>query len=141
MRHFCITILFFLWLVMIFLLRIDSLFHILSFFILSNILSPNLVLQTMMVWLWGINLWFFSQANVNYAKIFDLDQNHLTHREIWKVLITANAMTLSLFVHYLIICIDFFVFWYDAVMACLIFVDLYLRYWLSCFGRSLRSFW
>lgn len=59
----------------------------------SNIFSPNLVLQTMMVWLWGINLWFFSQANVNYAKIFDLDQNHLTHREIWKVLITANAMT------------------------------------------------
>ncbi|KAE8075751.1 hypothetical protein FH972_014440 [Carpinus fangiana] len=52
-----------------------------------------LLLVTMMVWLWGINLWFFSQANVNYAKIFDLDQNHLTHREIWKVLITANAMT------------------------------------------------
>jgi hypothetical protein len=47
----------------------------------------------MMVWLWGINLWFFSQANVNYAKNFDLDQNHLTHREIWKVLITTNAMT------------------------------------------------
>lgn len=38
-----------------------------------------------MVWLWGINLWFFSQGGVNYAKIFDLDQNHLTHREIWKV--------------------------------------------------------
>jgi hypothetical protein len=39
-----------------------------------------------MVWLWGVNLWVFSQANVGYAKIFDLDQNHLTHKEIWKVL-------------------------------------------------------
>jgi hypothetical protein len=76
----------------------------------------------MMVWLWGINLWFFFQANVNYAKIFDLDQSHLTHREIWKVLITANAMTLSLFVHYQIIFIEFFVFSYDAVMACLNFI-------------------
>lgn len=43
------------------------------------------MLQTMMVWFWGINLWVFVQANVSYAKIFDLDQNHLTHREIWKV--------------------------------------------------------
>ncbi|KAM7274799.1 hypothetical protein ACFE04_016665 [Oxalis oulophora] len=43
-----------------------------------------LLLVTMMVWLWGVNLWVFSQANVNYANIFDLDQNHITHREIWK---------------------------------------------------------
>ncbi|KAG4981165.1 hypothetical protein JHK85_035123 [Glycine max] len=43
-----------------------------------------LLLAALMVWLWGINLWFFSQGGVNYAKIFDLDQNHLTHREIWK---------------------------------------------------------
>ncbi|KAA8526480.1 hypothetical protein F0562_008317 [Nyssa sinensis] len=50
-----------------------------------------LLLVTMMVWLWGVNLWFFVQANVNYAKIFDLDQNHLTHREIWKC---ANWMTI-----------------------------------------------
>lgn len=41
--------------------------------------------QTLMVWLWGINLWFFAQGGVNYSKIFDLDQNHLTHTEIWKV--------------------------------------------------------
>jgi len=46
----------------------------------------NLVLQAMMVWLWGVNLWVFSQSTVNYAKIFDLDHTHLTHREIWKVL-------------------------------------------------------
>ncbi|MBA0675729.1 hypothetical protein Goari_017254, partial [Gossypium aridum] len=44
-----------------------------------------LLLVTTMVWLWGINLWVFSRSNINYAKIFDLDQNHLTHREIWKV--------------------------------------------------------
>jgi len=41
--------------------------------------------QALMVWLWGINLWVFAQGGVNYTKIFDLDQNHLTHREIWKV--------------------------------------------------------
>jgi len=41
--------------------------------------------QALMVWLWGINLWVFAQGGVNYAKIFDLDQNHLTHGEIWKV--------------------------------------------------------
>ncbi|KAK3011997.1 hypothetical protein RJ639_011255 [Escallonia herrerae] len=44
-----------------------------------------LLLVTLMVWLWGVNLWVFSQANVNYAKIFYLDQNHLTKRELWKV--------------------------------------------------------
>ena len=49
-----------------------------------------LVLQTMMVWFWGINLWVFAQANVNYSKIFDLDQNHLSHREIWKVTYTCQ---------------------------------------------------
>ena len=54
-----------------------------------------LVLQTMMVWLWGINLWVFSQSNVNYAKIFELDQNHLTHREIWKVKDLSYAYSFS----------------------------------------------
>lgn len=54
-----------------------------------------LVLQTMMVWLWGINLWFFSQSNVNYAKIFELDQNHLTHHEIWKVKNLSHARSSS----------------------------------------------
>ncbi|KAF2284998.1 hypothetical protein GH714_034270 [Hevea brasiliensis] len=45
----------------------------------------SLLLVTMMVWLWGVNLWVFAQSTVSYAKIFDLDQNHLTHREVWKV--------------------------------------------------------
>ncbi|KAG5595161.1 hypothetical protein H5410_036393 [Solanum commersonii] len=43
-----------------------------------------LLLMTIMVWFWGMNLWVFAQANVNFPKIFDLDQNHLSHREIWK---------------------------------------------------------
>ncbi|CAN4093824.1 unnamed protein product [Withania somnifera] len=51
-----------------------------------------LLLVTMMVWFWGINLWVFAQANVSYAKIFDLDQNHLSHREIWKC---ATWMTIT----------------------------------------------
>ncbi|MBA0549665.1 hypothetical protein Golob_020684, partial [Gossypium lobatum] len=53
---------------------------------LLEIILLVLILQTTMVWLWGINLWVFSRSNINYAKIFDLDQNHLTHREIWKAI-------------------------------------------------------
>ncbi|KAF3634380.1 putative protein BRASSINAZOLE-RESISTANT 1-like [Capsicum annuum] len=44
-----------------------------------------LLLVTLVVWFWGMNLWVFSQANVDFARIFDVDRNHLTHREIWKV--------------------------------------------------------
>lgn len=49
----------------------------------------------MMVWFWGINLWVFVQSNVNYPKIFDLDQNHLTHREIWKVPYFIGSLLIS----------------------------------------------
>jgi hypothetical protein len=38
-----------------------------------------------MIWLWGVNLWVFAQSSVNYAKVFDLPQTHLSHREIWRV--------------------------------------------------------
>ncbi|KAJ7948183.1 SPX and EXS domain-containing protein 1 [Quillaja saponaria] len=63
-----------------------------------------LLLVAMMVWLWGINLWFFTQAGVNYAKIFDLDQNHLTHREIWRcaiwmTIIVPTSMTAYLYLY------------------------------------------
>ncbi|XP_048328657.1 uncharacterized protein LOC107417067 isoform X3 [Ziziphus jujuba] len=54
-----------------------------------------LLLVTLMVWLWGINLWVFSQSNISYAKVFDLDQNHLSHKEIWKVLLYA-ALAIAL---------------------------------------------
>lgn len=63
-----------------------------------------LLLMTMMVWFWGINLWVFAQANVNYSKIFDLDQNHLSHREIWKcatwmTMIVPTSMTAYLYLY------------------------------------------
>jgi len=63
-----------------------------------------LLLVTMMVWLWGVNLWVFSQANVNYAKIFELDQNHITYQEIWKsatwmTIIVPTSMTAYLYLY------------------------------------------
>ncbi|KAK9147699.1 hypothetical protein Scep_006456 [Stephania cephalantha] len=63
-----------------------------------------LLLTTMMVWLWGVNLWVFDQSTVNYPKIFDLDQNHLTHREIWKsatwmTIIVPTSMTSYLYLY------------------------------------------
>jgi hypothetical protein len=44
-----------------------------------------LLLITLMVWLWGVNLWVFSRSGVDYAAIFYLGSDHLSHREIWKV--------------------------------------------------------
>ncbi|GMI99048.1 hypothetical protein like AT5G35730 [Hibiscus trionum] len=63
-----------------------------------------LLLVTMMVWLWGVCLWVFSQSTVNYARIFDLDQNHLTHREIWKcsvwlTIVVPTSMTAYLYLY------------------------------------------
>ncbi|XP_019413394.1 PREDICTED: SPX and EXS domain-containing protein 1-like isoform X1 [Lupinus angustifolius] len=63
-----------------------------------------LLLATLMVWLWGVNLWVFAHGSVNYAKIFDLDQNHLTHREIWKwatwmTIIVPTSMTAYLYLY------------------------------------------
>lgn len=63
-----------------------------------------LLLATLMVWLWGINLWVFSLSTVSYAKIFDLDQNHLTHREIWKcatwmTIVVPTSMTAYLYLY------------------------------------------
>ncbi|KAJ4957241.1 hypothetical protein NE237_014024 [Protea cynaroides] len=63
-----------------------------------------LLLVTLMVWLWGVNLWVFAQSTVNYAKIFDLDQDHLTHREIWKcatwmTIIVPTSMTAYLYLY------------------------------------------
>lgn len=63
-----------------------------------------LLLVTLTVWLWGINLWVFSLSTVNYAKIFDLDQSHLTHREIWKcatwmTIVVPTSMTAYLYLY------------------------------------------
>ncbi|KAK1610767.1 hypothetical protein QYE76_034440 [Lolium multiflorum] len=43
-----------------------------------------LLLVALMIWLWGVNLWVFAQSSVNYVKVFDLAQTHLSHREIWR---------------------------------------------------------
>ncbi|CAN1124111.1 SPX and EXS domain-containing protein 1 [Linum perenne] len=56
-----------------------------------------LLLVTLAVWFWGSNLWVFSQSTVSYAKIFDLDQSHLTHREIWKVLLYCAVAMILIF--------------------------------------------
>ncbi|XP_025887707.1 uncharacterized protein [Solanum lycopersicum] len=63
-----------------------------------------LLLVTIMVWLWGINLWVFAQADVNFPKIFDLDQNHLSHTQIWKcatwmTIIVPTSMTAYLYLY------------------------------------------
>ncbi|CAN0914591.1 SPX and EXS domain-containing protein 1 [Linum grandiflorum] len=63
-----------------------------------------LLLVTLAVWFWGSNLWVFSQSTVSYAKIFDLDQSHLTHREIWKVamwmtIVVPSSMTAYLYLY------------------------------------------
>ncbi|PIA42652.1 hypothetical protein AQUCO_02000237v1 [Aquilegia coerulea] len=63
-----------------------------------------LLLVTMMVWLWGVNLWVFAQSTVSYTKVFDLDQNHLTHNEIWKcatwmTIVVPTSMTSYLYLY------------------------------------------
>ncbi|MED6172104.1 hypothetical protein PIB30_047069 [Stylosanthes scabra] len=63
-----------------------------------------LLLVTMMVWLWGINLWVFLQSSISYPKIFEIDQNHLTHKEIWKcstwmTILVPTSMTAYLYLY------------------------------------------
>ncbi|KAL3681225.1 hypothetical protein R1sor_024181 [Riccia sorocarpa] len=50
-----------------------------------------LFMMAMMIWLWGLNVHVFMRSRVNYPKVFDLDSNHLTHLEIWKI---ASWMTI-----------------------------------------------
>ncbi|KAB1998848.1 hypothetical protein ES319_D12G118000v1 [Gossypium barbadense] len=70
----------------------------------ENELGPARLVLTMMVWLWGVCLWVFSQSTISYVKIFDIDQNHLTHREIWKcstwlTIIVPTSMTAYLYLY------------------------------------------
>ncbi|KAJ0977568.1 hypothetical protein J5N97_013042 [Dioscorea zingiberensis] len=63
-----------------------------------------LLLVTMTVWLWGVNLWVFAQSTVNYSKVFDLDHSHLTHHEIWKcatwmTIVVPTSMTAYLYLY------------------------------------------
>ncbi|KAG8502083.1 hypothetical protein CXB51_000268 [Gossypium anomalum] len=98
-----------------------------------------LLLVTTMVWLWGINLWVFSRSNINYAKIFDLDQNHLTHREIWKCATWMTIVVPTSMTAYLYLYSNGEVLLYFAVVMLLIFpFDIFYfssRYYL------LRALW
>ncbi|KAL6623493.1 hypothetical protein ACP70R_033372 [Stipagrostis hirtigluma subsp. patula] len=63
-----------------------------------------LLLVALMIWLWGINLWVFAQSSVNYSRVFDLAQTHLSHREIWRcatwlTLIVPTSMTAYLYLY------------------------------------------
>nr|VDC88750.1 unnamed protein product [Brassica oleracea] len=65
-----------------------------------------LLLITMMVWLWGVNLWVFSRTGVDYAAIFYLGPDHLSHKEIWKcarwmttIILTSMTAYLYLYSH------------------------------------------
>uniref|UniRef100_A0A0C9QWA0 TSA: Wollemia nobilis Ref_Wollemi_Transcript_4388_1780 transcribed RNA sequence n=1 Tax=Wollemia nobilis TaxID=56998 RepID=A0A0C9QWA0_9CONI len=64
-----------------------------------------LLLVAMMIWLWGVNIWVFSQSSVNYTRIFDFDpNNYLTHKEIWKcaswmTIIVPTSMTAYLYLY------------------------------------------
>ncbi|KAF3513559.1 hypothetical protein F2Q69_00001492 [Brassica cretica] len=51
-----------------------------------------LLLITMMIWLWGVNLWVFSRTGVDYAAIFYLGPDHLSHKEIWKIVLYLSAV-------------------------------------------------
>eukprot|EP00249_Psilotum_nudum_P008612 c21402_g1_i1 orf=216-1580(+) len=54
-----------------------------------------LFLVAFMVWLWGINVWVFLHSRVNYTKVFELDHNHLTHREIWMIAFWMTNLALT----------------------------------------------
>nr|VDD32970.1 unnamed protein product [Brassica oleracea] len=65
-----------------------------------------LLLITMMVWFWGVNLWVFSRTGVDYAAIFYLGPDHLSHKEIWKcarwmttIILTSMTAYLYLYSH------------------------------------------
>ncbi|GJP49633.1 hypothetical protein CLOM_g8819 [Closterium sp. NIES-68] len=54
-----------------------------------------LLMIALMVWLWGINLYGLAHSRVSYAKVFDLDHNHLTHAQIWQVSAALSLAVLS----------------------------------------------
>ncbi|KAI0510724.1 hypothetical protein KFK09_011333 [Dendrobium nobile] len=63
-----------------------------------------LLLVTFTVFLWGVNLWVFGQSSVSYSKVFDLNNNFLTHREIlkcatWMAIVVPTSMTAYLYLY------------------------------------------
>ncbi|XP_024397476.1 uncharacterized protein [Physcomitrium patens] len=49
-------------------------------------------LMSAMVWLWGVNVYVFLTMRFPYARVFELDPNHVSHQEIWKI---ASWMTVA----------------------------------------------
>ncbi|KAJ7532268.1 hypothetical protein O6H91_14G080300 [Diphasiastrum complanatum] len=72
-----------------------------NFFYEAFLYYNPLFMVAMMVWLWGVNVWVFLQSRVNFAKVFDLDQNHLTPREIWKIASWMTILVLTSMTAYL----------------------------------------
>ncbi|KAL0824937.1 hypothetical protein Bca101_048614 [Brassica carinata] len=75
-------------------------------FFYETFLYYNPLLITMMVWLWGVNLWVFSRTGVDYAAIFYLGPDHHSHKEIWKcarwmttIILTSMTAYLYLYSH------------------------------------------
>ncbi|KAK1266041.1 hypothetical protein QJS04_geneDACA000147 [Acorus gramineus] len=73
-----------------------------------------LLLVSMTVWLWGVNLWVFSQSSVSYPKIFDLDHTHLTHREIWKVIMFKSMVVILYAAVLMVIIFPFDIFYLSS---------------------------
>lgn len=60
-----------------------------------------LFLVAMMVLLWGINIWGFSISRINYAKVFELDNTHLSYKEIWMIALWVTMIVLTSMASYL----------------------------------------
>lgn len=78
----------------------DSKLRALFFYEAFLYYSP-IFMGAFMLWLWGGNLFGFSHSRVSYAKVFDLDHNHLTHREIWKIAAGLSVTVLTSMMAYL----------------------------------------
>lgn len=67
---------------------------VLAFWVLIlNLFLPSGWMQSMMVWLWGLNMYGFLQARIPYGKVFDLEYDHLTNHDIWKVMYNLHTLT------------------------------------------------
>ncbi|CAK9862679.1 unnamed protein product [Sphagnum jensenii] len=63
-----------------------------KFFLEVYLYYNPVCLMALMVWLWGVNVYVFLNTRIPYAKVFELEHNHLTHHEIWKI---ASWMTVA----------------------------------------------
>eukprot|EP00850_Spirogloea_muscicola_P015471 SM000118S25614 [mRNA] locus=s118:412109:416562:- [translate_table: standard] len=73
-----------------------------SIFVYEAFLYYNpLFMVALMVWLWGFNLYGFAHSRVSYPRVFDLDANHLTHWDIWKIAAGLTVLVLTSMVAYL----------------------------------------